>query len=146
MTQITANIWAYPIPDEAMQISVYQFKHSGRSIPYWHINWNYPKDHQYTSSGVCLFYKMLGGKKRYPTNLQFLFTTKTATEEDARKVVSKSTGGFAGHIKGYKDYEFSGMDAAPLDTAIKSLHSLLRSKGLDDKNNYAIIEKLSSDE
>lgn len=83
-----------------------------------------------------------------PGTWRFLFTTKTATEEDARKVVRSSEWHFPEKHARYVDYKF------PFDrenkqrwgegfgSAIESLHSLLRSKGLDENKNYALIEKL----
>lgn len=74
---------------------------------------------------------------------RFLFTTKTATEEDARKVVAKLNNGV------YHDYAYSHFD--PCDeyapcylSALESLHSLLRSKSLDPENNYALIENTTN--
>lgn len=133
MIQLTDNIWAYPIPDEAIEVTVYQFKHSGRSIPYWHINWDYPNGHPYTSSGACFFYNMLGGKKKYPSTLKFLFTTKEATWEQAELVVEHTK------INGwFKNYEGDINYSNPVD----SLQSLLKAKGCDVNKNYAIIQKI----
>lgn len=141
MIQLTDNIYAVEVPDEVIEISVYQFKHRDRSIPYWHINWNYPKEHPYTSGGLCLFYKNFGGKKYYPNNLQFLFTTKEATEEECVKVIDYIVSPV---LKGYRDYlAIKDVDIieAIVDTPDESLNSLLRSKGLNTENNYAIIQK-----
>lgn len=77
-----------------------------------------------------------------PGTYRFLFTTKTATEEDARKVVKSIPCGRKKIYKGVKDDGNEAWYESPL----KSLHSLLRSKGLDPNKNYAIIEKISSDE
>jgi hypothetical protein len=66
----------------------------------------------------------------------FLFTTGTATEEDARTVVER-------YGKGWKDYNiYHAHKHIPYGLAIDSLETLLRSKGLDENKNYAIIEKL----
>lgn len=70
---------------------------------------------------------------------QFLFTTKTATEEDAKKMVRELPVGAR-----YENY--NGDFPVWYHTCKESLKSLLRSKGLDPNKNYAIIEKLSSDE
>lgn len=73
-----------------------------------------------------------------PGTWRFLSTTKTATEEDARKVVRELP-------VGARWMNYSGDYPVWCHTGKESLHSLLRSKGLDDKNNYALIEKMSSD-
>lgn len=86
-----------------------------------------------------------------PGTWRLLFTTKTATEEDARKVVRSSDWHFPEKHYRYVDYkhpydrENKQRRGEGYGTALESLHSLLRSKGLDDKN-YALIEKQSSDE
>lgn len=67
-------------------------------------------------------------------------TTANASEEDAAKVVQTVWGGFAGHIKGYMDYELIGCDIQPLKKATDSLSSLLRSLNLTEPN-YLIIKK-----
>lgn len=85
---------------------------------------------------------MLAGTKPLPPgSWRFLFTTKTATEEDARKVVER--------WEDLKDRPYVGYEPGKLTVcwnALQSLRSLLRSKKLDDNNNYALIEKMSSDE
>lgn len=141
MTKLTDNIFAYSLPNgnygEGLIIEV-DGKHYLNMID---------------DNG-----EMLAGTKPLPPgNYRFLFTTKTATEEDARKVVetihieegpSPGNDFAGGWDTGYVDYEnrgeFAGYqgDAGVFRKAIESLHSLLRSKGLDDKNNFAIIEKL----
>lgn len=67
--------------------------------------------------------------------VQFLFTTGTATEEDARKVVRELPVGAR-----YENY--SGDYPVWYHTGEESLTSLLRSKGLDENKNFALIEKL----
>ncbi len=63
-----------------------------------------------------------------------LFTTSTATEEDARGVVESIDSG--AH---YRDYIlFRGHLENVFDTALESLTSLLKSHGLE--GNWAIIE------
>lgn len=94
----------------------------------------------------------LNGELRFihfpPGTWRFLFTTKTATEEEARKVMVPLNSPFLKGDKRYKDYTIpqSHTIADAVCTALESLASLLRSKGLDPKNNYALIEKQSSDE
>lgn len=82
-----------------------------------------------------------------PGSWRYLFTTKTATEEDARRVVLSSEWYFPdGHTR-YVDYahpydtKFKQQWGIGFGTALESLASLLRSKGLDDKRNYSLIEK-----
>lgn len=73
--------------------------------------------------------EMLAGTKPLPPgSWRFLFATKTATEEDARKVVESLYVGFATVYKNYR-IEITGGDF--YWKALESLHSLLRSKGLD---------------
>lgn len=84
-----------------------------------------------------------------PGSWRFLFTTKSATEEDARKVVEPVNNPFLKGGNRYRDYTVpqSNTIADAVCNAVQSLHSLLRSEGLDpNKNNYALIEKLSRDE
>lgn len=67
-----------------------------------------------------------------------VFNTKTATEEDARKVVAWIE--IVGKV-GYYDY----MNPEPyryLESWEDSLNALLRSENLDTDKNYALIEKL----
>jgi hypothetical protein len=64
-----------------------------------------------------------------------VFNSSTATEEQAKKVVEEYV--LRGNIR-FTDYTHEYMWCS---TAKDSLESLLRSKGLDEKNNYAIIEK-----
>lgn len=81
---------------------------------------------------------------------QFLFTTKTATEEDARKVVRSSDWHFPDkHIRfvDYKhpyDRENKQRWGEGFGTALESLASLLHSKNCDPNKNYALIERQSS--
>lgn len=64
----------------------------------------------------------------------FICTNKTAIEEDARKVVRELPVGAR-----YENY--NGDYPVWYHTGRDSLHSLLRSKGLDPNKNYALIEK-----
>lgn len=90
MTQLTDKHWAVQVPDD-----VSDFKSFVKSVK---------NDEADIDVG----------------KIQFLVTTKTATEEDARKVV-RNYGG---------------------KNPLLALRFFLRSKGLDpDKNNYALIEK-----
>lgn len=69
---------------------------------------------------------------------------KEVTEAQAAAIVERERGGFAGDVEGYKEYFKPGdwsMDHEPFKSAIKSLQSLLRSKGLAE-GNYLIIKKV----
>lgn len=119
MTQITGNIWAEGIPADATDIVIH----------------NDPPKIVFSSKiqdpAQC------GGDmiSLPPGTYRFLFTTKTATEEDARKVVRELPVGAR-----YENY--NGDYPVWYHTGKESLHSLLRSKNLDPKNNYALIEKM----
>lgn len=75
-----------------------------------------------------------------PGTWRFLFTTKMATEDDARKVVKNYGGKYTDYEATEEDYRLQ--DIYWYDNALQSLSSLLRSKGLDPDKNYALIEKL----
>lgn len=133
MTQLTDNgVFAYPVPE-------------GCHSPYIINSAN--------GNGQGLFFKRDGDKSPPyvvlpPGSYEFLFCTKGATEEDARKVVGSSEWFFPEYHIRYIDYSH------PHDTenkqawdrgyrmAINSLRSLLCIKGLDDKKNYALIRKV----
>lgn len=110
MTQLTNNIYAVQVPDDF----------EATQITEW-----------------TLYYKSSG--RSYLIGLppkgswQYLFTTKGCSEEDARKVVKELPVG-----QRYENY--SGDYPVWYHTARESLQSLLRSKGLDDKKNYAILK------
>lgn len=128
MTQLTDNIFAYSLPNgnygEGLIIEV-DGKHYLNLID---------------DNG-----EMLAGTKPLPPgSYRFLFTTATAIEEDARKVVESEELFINGNSQGiyYCNY------LVPHDVCewykhwLNSLRSLLQSKGLDPKNNYALIEKM----
>lgn len=88
---------------------------------------------------------MLAGTKPLPPGTwRFLFTTKTATEEQAASIVQIISNGKASGTPQYRRYDRDNELPARMWTrdARHSLETLLRSKGLDDKNNFALIEKL----
>lgn len=96
MTQLTDNIYAVEVPEDVVDFKTF-------------------------------VKRVMDGTVDVPTGrARFLFTTGTATEKDARKVV--------------------GLRRNYFTEVLPSLHSLLRSKGLDPNKNYALIEKQSSDE
>lgn len=113
MTKLTDKTTAMPIPEGAERV-------------------------YYDGANSIGFY--LNGELRFihfpPGSWRFLFTTKAATEEQAHPVVENVT--TANELPVYRDYEFSMWTKS----AVGSLKSLLRSKGLDENKNYAIIEKL----
>lgn len=118
MTQLTDKVWAVEVPDGAENVRVSQLIGTPKLFA--------------DLPGV------LWAAKIPPGTYRFLFTTGTATEEDARKVVKTVLNGFYENYNTFID--MSGFEG--FGTAIESLASLLRSKGLDPKNNYALIEKL----
>jgi hypothetical protein len=87
--------------------------------------------------------EMLAGTQPLPPGTwRFLFTNKTAMEEQARRVVGWIE--IAGKM-GYYDY----LNPEPyryIESWEESLRSFLFDKGIDpDKNNYAIIENISNE-
>lgn len=116
MKQLTDKVTAMPIPDGAEGVYF-----DGRASIGFYLN------------GELRFIHLPPGTWR------FLFATKTATEEDASKVVRELPVGAR-----YENY--NGDYPIWYHTGRESLRSLLRSKGLDDKNNYAIIEKETTNE
>lgn len=122
MTQLTDNRLAIPLPKGAESCEL-RGAHRDRPYP------------------LLSFYGEGEAVELPPGEYQIVvFNTGTATEEDARKVVEQYT--LRGNVR-FTDYTHEYMWC---DTAKDSLESLLRSKGLDENKNYAIIEKLSSDE
>lgn len=79
---------------------------------------------------------------------RFLFTTKTATEEDAASVVQIISNGKISGRPQYRRYDRDNELPARMWTrdSRHSLETLLRSKELDPNKNYGLIEKQSSDE
>lgn len=117
MTQLTDKVYAIPMPKGAESCEL-RGAHFGRPYP------------------LLSFYGEGEAVELPPGEYQIVvFNTKTATEEQARKVVDR-------YGKGWKDYNMYHADKhIPYELAIDSFETLLRSKGLDDKN-YALIEKL----
>lgn len=73
-----------------------------------------------------------------PGSYTFLFCSLSATEEQAREILEYILAPFSDDILGYEDYQSIGF--LTKDTALESLHSLLRSLGLEPSRNYAIIK------
>src|SRR5688572_14440074 len=86
------------------------------------------------TGSIMFFRDLLPGKYR------LVCLTKQVTEEAAKQVVEWNEHPTQDEISGYENYVPTGIWAYPL--AVRSLTSLLKSKGLDTEKNYAIIAKL----
>lgn len=138
MTKLTDRVWAVEVPKDLLSPS-YHIEQSISSL----MNGE-GEDDEFVIRYTQRKHGSPLGKITIdlpPGSYRFLFTTKTATEEQAHPVVENVT--TANELPVYRDYEFYMW----MKSAVGSLRSLLRSKGLDpNKNNYAIIEKQRSDE
>lgn len=153
MTQLTDKHWAVEVPAGSINFN----------IDMGYLIYKVPNYKAWVNDDILADYNKLqqhldkhkgdddyktGGSPLPPGAWRFLFTTGAATEEDARKVVGSSDWHFPDkHIRfvDYKhpyDRENKQRWGEGFGTAIESLASLIRSKGLDDKTYYAIIEKL----
>jgi len=120
MTQITGKHFAIEVPEDATNIEICNYGENDTLEYMHHID------------GIAAY----AMDDLPPGTWRFLFATGTATEEDARTVVER-------YGKGWKDYNiYHAHKHIPYGLAIDSLETLLRSKGLDENKNYAIIEKL----
>lgn len=121
MTKLTDKTTAMPLPEGAEGV----FYDGANSIGFY-------------LNGELRFIHFPHGTYR------FLFTTKTATEEHAASIVQIISNGKISGRPQYRRYDRDNELPARMWTrdARHSLETLLRSKNLDDKNNYAIIEKL----
>lgn len=128
MTQLTDKIWAAEVPDDARN---FRFGKSERLKA--KLFYNTTLDY-FAGSQVIEF---------PPGTYRFLFTTKTATEEQSASVVQIISNGKISGRPQYRRYDRDNESPAMMWTrdSRHSLETLLRSKGLDDKN-YALIEKL----
>lgn len=124
MTQITDKVFAAEVPDDA---SNFRFGKSERLK--YKLFYSTTLDYFAGSQFIEL----------PPGTWRFLFTTKSATEEDARKVVRELPVGAR-----YENY--AGDYPVWYHTGKESLRSLLRSKGLDPNKNHALIEKETTNE
>lgn len=81
----------------------------------------------------------LYGEAHIGYGYELLFTTSSIDEEKAKMVVGRRIS------TGFKDYTYTGIviyESMCLPTATKSFQSLLKSKSLDTKSNYAILKKV----
>ena len=80
-----------------------------------------------------------------PGSYEFLFCTESATEEDAASVVQLISNGRISGMPQYRRYDKDPVKDTPAKCWTRdprhSLETLLRSKNLDPKNNYAVIQK-----
>lgn len=118
MTKLTGKTTAMPIPEGAERV-------------------------YYDGANSIGFY--LNGELRFihfpPGTWRFLFTTKAATEEDARRVVGNGQYDSYGCYNVWSPY---GIIDNPYDSAAEALSGLLRSKNLDENKNYALIENINT--
>lgn len=121
MTQLTENVFAVEVPEDATDIVVH----------------NEPPKIIFTSKiqdpAQC------GGDmiRLPPGSWQFICTTKEATEQQAKGIVGWLQ---IGDQLGYQDYRFDD-PRFPYKLATQSLNSLCKAKGLDVSKNYALLKK-----
>jgi hypothetical protein len=132
MTHLQDNIWAVEVPSMAFGLDINNY--GGESELMYMLSMEDIDD--VPNSEETLIVKPL---PKGPW--QIICMSKEATSEQAASIVEEAIGGFAGHIKGYKDYMSVGMDIQPMTNPIDSLRSLLASKGLTG-NNYVILKKV----
>lgn len=142
MVQLTNKHWAFELPSMAFGIMVNNYGDESE-LMYMLSMEDIADDPNHEETLIT--------KKLPPGSWQFLFTTKEATEEQARTVVRShySRSAFfnadlghyqtAGSSVTYMNYE---EDRFSYKQAIKSLQSLLKSKGCDVNKNYCVIQKL----
>lgn len=142
MIQLTDRVYAVEVPGKIDNPNFYRV--NNESIMF---NWDDVKRplNPYDVVRVDIF---CGDLKDYKWP-GFLFTTKTATEEQSASVVQIISNGKISGRPQYRRYDRDNELPARMWTrdSRHSLETLLRSKGLDpDKNNFALIEKESSDD
>lgn len=133
MTQITDKIWTMDVPSMAFGLMVNNYGNESELM--YMLSMSDISDDDNAEETLIT-------KPLPPGTYRFLFTTKTATEEDARKVV-----GIGKYDAIYNTYIYpfyhERSDSLGVDSAVLSLNSLLDLKGLDARNNnYALIEKM----
>lgn len=133
MTQLTDKVWAVEVPDGsgAFKIMPHFVRNAITERDAIKLVW---ESEQITHSWVIL----------PPGSWRFLFTTKAATEEQAASVVQIISNGKITGRPQYRRYDRDNELPARMWTrdSRHSLETLLRSKGLDENKNYALIEKL----
>lgn len=126
MTKLTDKLFAIPMPEGAESCEI-RGAHSERPYP------------------LLSFYGEGEAVELPVGNWRIVvFTTKTATEEQAASVVQTISNGKISGRPQYRRYDRDNELPARMWTrdARHSLESLLRSKGLDENKNYALIEKM----
>lgn len=133
MTELLDNIFAIEIPDNAYNFSFIEITKDRKAV-----QWIY-----HSGNGLT-FAPETGSYILPPGSYEILFAMKEVSEDQAASIVELDRGGFAGNVEGYKEYLKPGdwpMDHEPFASAIKSLQSLLKSKGLT-AGNYLIVKKI----
>lgn len=122
MTQLTDKHCAVEVPDDAQDFiikSMFIGNKDQRVLCYW--------NGRGSGDYITLPFE----------NADFICTSKDAVSDQAKLIVSEC--GVRAGKPVYKDY--SGVNLWTAEPT-ESLHSLLRSKGLDENKNYALIEKM----
>lgn len=126
MTQLTDNLFAVEVPSMAFGLMVNNYANESELM--YMLSMEDIADDDNTEETLIT-------KKLPPGKWQFICTTKEVSEEQAHQIVESVT--TANELPVYRDYEFSTW----MKTAVGSLHSLLTSKGLDGRKNYALLKK-----
>ena len=121
MTQLTDNLFAVKVPEEAVSIEICNYGRND-TLEYMHL-----------IDGIAAY----NIEDLPPGSYEFMFTSESASEEDARKVVEKDNRGYK-HYWEDKGHVPRGFNSR-YKTSVESLASLLRSKHLE--GNHAIIKK-----
>lgn len=120
MVQLTDNVWAAEVPDDASNIVVHGYLLENKSAFIYST----------TLNGVAFDRAF----DLPPGSWQYLFTTKEATWEQAEGVVEEINWW-------YKNYEGDILYSNPVD----SLQSMLKAKGCDVNKNWAIIQTATNE-
>jgi hypothetical protein len=145
MTQLTDNLFAVEVPEGAKDFTI-DMGYLIFKVPNYK-NWvnddilaDYGRLEKHLKTHKAENDYKTGGIMLPPGPREFLFCTKWATEEDARKVVEWWVANYDHKVTWYRDYSASSEKACAIDY-VYSIASLLRSKNLDDKKNWAVIRK-----
>lgn len=135
MTHLTNNIYAVEMPEGTVSAEIYDKE----SLPLAIMAYVKDPNGMFKPGIPVPIYPIP------PGSYTLLFLSKEGTDDDWRKIiksfvyVDNETGRGIYYYKDYEDIQqIVGADFS-LDTPTESGHSLLRSKGLDVNNNYAII-------